>query len=140
MTGSPAARLHKQKRVGRRATGPVFRASWPQKISFLNNVAPPWTTDRKSTRLNSSHLGISYAVFCLKKNERLTASRHAGGRKPAYTRKRFVRVPCGGCRGRPKVPLHAGACSRTKRAGVFFLNGGPPPQTSLFPHRPSLHF
>src|SRR5262245_64697666 len=23
--------------------------------------------DRKSTRLNSSHLGISYAVFCLKK-------------------------------------------------------------------------
>src|ERR1039458_3750045 len=26
------------------------------------------STDRKSTRLNSSHLGISYAVFCLKKN------------------------------------------------------------------------
>src|SRR5205814_9575042 len=25
------------------------------------------TSDRKSTRLNSSHLGISYAVFCLKK-------------------------------------------------------------------------
>src|SRR5262245_62934446 len=24
-------------------------------------------SDRKSTRLNSSHLGISYAVFCLKK-------------------------------------------------------------------------
>src|SRR5437899_5462031 len=28
--------------------------------------------DRKSTRLNSSHLGISYAVFCLKKKNRLT--------------------------------------------------------------------
>src|SRR5437899_7030414 len=26
--------------------------------------------DRKSTRLNSSHLGISYAVFCLKKKNR----------------------------------------------------------------------
>src|SRR3712207_7614870 len=26
--------------------------------------------DRKSTRLNSSHANISYAVFCLKKNER----------------------------------------------------------------------
>src|SRR5262245_63659828 len=26
--------------------------------------------DRKSTRLNSSHLGISYAVFCLKKKKR----------------------------------------------------------------------
>src|SRR5437899_10258165 len=25
--------------------------------------------DRKSTRLNSSHLGISYAVFCLKKKQ-----------------------------------------------------------------------
>src|SRR5438045_8376205 len=32
-----------------------------------------WTleyTDRKSTRLNSSHLGISYAVFCLKKKKK----------------------------------------------------------------------
>src|SRR5947199_3686013 len=28
------------------------------------------TLDRKSTRLNSSHLGISYAVFCLKKKKR----------------------------------------------------------------------
>src|SRR5256885_13039815 len=28
---------------------------------------PPGTGDRKSTRLNSSHLVISYAVFCLKK-------------------------------------------------------------------------
>src|SRR3712207_7741959 len=27
-----------------------------------------WTVDRKSTRLNSSHANISYAVFCLKKN------------------------------------------------------------------------
>src|ERR1039458_10664147 len=30
--------------------------------------------DRKSTRLNSSHLGISYAVFCLKKIEQADAS------------------------------------------------------------------
>src|SRR5262245_64641344 len=31
--------------------------------------------DRKSTRLNSSHLGISYAVFCLKKkNKKQTTS------------------------------------------------------------------
>src|ERR1039458_5551387 len=29
----------------------------------------PRDVDRKSTRLNSSHLGISYAVFCLKKNK-----------------------------------------------------------------------
>src|SRR5262245_63438417 len=30
-----------------------------------------WLIDRKSTRLNSSHLGISYAVFCLKKKRKL---------------------------------------------------------------------
>src|SRR5256885_6583274 len=29
-----------------------------------------WTGDRKSTRLNSSHLVISYAVFCLKKKKK----------------------------------------------------------------------
>src|SRR3712207_7332274 len=28
-----------------------------------------YRTDRKSTRLNSSHANISYAVFCLKKNK-----------------------------------------------------------------------
>src|SRR5947199_4939494 len=31
--------------------------------------------DRKSTRLNSSHLGISYAVFCLKKKKSRISSR-----------------------------------------------------------------
>src|SRR3712207_7744054 len=30
--------------------------------------------DRKSTRLNSSHANISYAVFCLKKNTHLNSS------------------------------------------------------------------
>src|SRR5699024_11519155 len=33
---------------------------------FLNNLTNS-PTDRKSTRLNSSHVSISYAVFCLKK-------------------------------------------------------------------------
>src|SRR3989442_3077290 len=36
---------------------------------------PPERRDRKSTRLNSSHVRISYAVFCLKKkNKRLTST------------------------------------------------------------------
>src|SRR5258705_4632901 len=34
-------------------------------------LAGPTPRDRKSTRLNSSHLGISYAVFCLKKKKQL---------------------------------------------------------------------
>src|ERR1039458_8325797 len=44
------------------------RDEWPSVPScrVLFTAAPP--PDRKSTRLNSSHLGISYAVFCLKKN------------------------------------------------------------------------
>src|SRR3712207_7831375 len=29
-----------------------------------------WSQDRKSTRLNSSHANISYAVFCLKKKKK----------------------------------------------------------------------
>src|SRR2546422_5575986 len=33
------------------------------------SAAPPRTSDRKSTRLNSSHGYISYAVFCLKKKK-----------------------------------------------------------------------
>src|SRR2546426_1527433 len=33
--------------------------------------------DRKSTRLNSSHLVISYAVFCLKKKKQRRARRHS---------------------------------------------------------------
>src|ERR1035438_8113493 len=33
------------------------------------NLFPNDDPDRKSTRLNSSHLGISYAVFCLKKKK-----------------------------------------------------------------------
>src|SRR5690606_40782414 len=38
--------------------GDQFLHVWPTKIDN--------TTDRKSTRLNSSHVKISYAVFCLK--------------------------------------------------------------------------
>src|SRR3712207_7252841 len=34
------------------------------------------TEDRKSTRLNSSHANISYAVFCLKKTNKYFASCH----------------------------------------------------------------
>src|SRR5688500_19592874 len=37
--------------------------------------------DRKSTRLNSSHLVISYAVFCLKKKNRIHDRRERSSRK-----------------------------------------------------------
>src|SRR2546430_11984101 len=43
---------------------------------MLQSFAKLLTTDRKSTRLNSSHSQISYAVFCLKKKN---ISAHTGG-------------------------------------------------------------
>src|SRR2546422_6682016 len=45
-----------------------FLGSYPKALLCpLSHTAPPTWGDRKSTRLNSSHGYISYAVFCLKK-------------------------------------------------------------------------
>src|SRR5262245_65028841 len=38
-------------------------------LGGTGSAMPLSALDRKSTRLNSSHLGISYAVFCLKKKK-----------------------------------------------------------------------
>src|SRR5690606_41359433 len=39
-------------------------------LPFIYPAPEPDQVDRKSTRLNSSHVKISYAVFCLKKKKR----------------------------------------------------------------------
>src|SRR5690348_17775037 len=54
--GAPARRRDEQRRRG---GGPIAAAQ----------ARAPRRRDRKSTRLNSSHPSISYAVFCLKKNK-----------------------------------------------------------------------
>src|SRR3712207_6892923 len=41
--------------------------------NFLDKMEELGLLDRKSTRLNSSHANISYAVFCLKKNITISA-------------------------------------------------------------------
>src|SRR3712207_1507580 len=41
-----------------------------------STINVPTTVDRKSTRLNSSHANISYAVFCLKKKKKITHRLH----------------------------------------------------------------
>src|SRR5438034_7081345 len=46
-------------------------------------VAAELDRDRKSTRLNSSHTVISYAVFCLKKKKKKKASKMASPNKTA---------------------------------------------------------
>src|SRR2546426_10727899 len=49
-------------------------ADWTARKAWRgeNDPGPRDLTDRKSTRLNSSHLVISYAVFCLKKKKNHT--------------------------------------------------------------------
>src|SRR5579864_5602476 len=49
------------------------------------------TRDRKSTRLNSSHMSISYAVFCLKKKT-IEVQRNAGIKHPEFCQ-RAVKDP-----------------------------------------------
>src|SRR5690606_41603047 len=64
-TAIPGARRigHGTNNKGQAQGEPVMSASTTQA------VAPGDTRDRKSTRLNSSHVKISYAVFCLKKKK-----------------------------------------------------------------------
>src|SRR5690625_7806084 len=40
------------------------------RVALARRMLVSWLRDRKSTRLNSSHVAISYAVFCLKKKKK----------------------------------------------------------------------
>src|SRR6202011_5332311 len=93
----------------------------------LNVAQWPVSRDRKSTRLNSSHRWISYAVFCLKHNELLSL-------------------------GPERVELWIGALIIThgrahRRAAhpdlfvvFFFLMSGEPAKLHLFPPQPVFAF
>src|SRR5690349_23999064 len=58
--------------------GPARGRPWRRAARRSRTAARP--RDRKSTRLNSSHVEISYAVFCLKKKKknRIDAKRYRG--------------------------------------------------------------
>src|SRR3712207_8857756 len=58
----PHARPLRPRRLGPGARGALGRQG------LRAPAGAPVPRDRKSTRLNSSHANISYAVFCLKKN------------------------------------------------------------------------
>src|SRR5690625_6405333 len=47
----------------------VARKKQKHQLSHLRGFTEDMEKDRKSTRLNSSHVAISYAVFCLKKKK-----------------------------------------------------------------------
>src|SRR6266704_2528889 len=82
--------------------------------------------DRKSTRLNSSHVSISYAVFCLKQKNASDAARCAlpppkgvvmgAGRATKYRAVVVVNF-CG-----------------ARLLAIFFLMIRPPPRSTLFPY------
>src|SRR5690606_41884470 len=59
-------RARSTARAALRAATFHVKRSGPVPVVFLINTQPR-SQDRKSTRLNSSHVKISYAVFCLKK-------------------------------------------------------------------------
>src|SRR5205814_6841931 len=70
------ARLHTMDRMGREPLHDYVSRGFGPATDLYERIRPDYPDaavdilvreDRKSTRLNSSHLGISYAVFCLKK-------------------------------------------------------------------------
>src|ERR1035438_10811320 len=78
----PDRRLVDQRRGDSGQRGPdIFDAAFQQYGRRSTGAA----RDRKSTRLNSSHLGISYAVFCLKKkNKKKTITRFTHASHASY--------------------------------------------------------
>src|SRR3712207_7905316 len=67
----PYTTLFRSPRGGRLAVPRAAREPGPQGAEGpLQEQRPRLRVDRKSTRLNSSHANISYAVFCLKKKKK----------------------------------------------------------------------
>src|SRR5699024_11995731 len=63
--GAPNAVLLDQSQINESALAELFDALVDDAPTYV--LSPGLFKDRKSTRLNSSHVSISYAVFCLKK-------------------------------------------------------------------------
>src|ERR1035437_5196879 len=91
--------------------------------------------DRKSTRLNSSHANISYAVFCLKKKTTPTLPPHH--RQHPHDTATIGRTPAGPgrCPEPASVRWASHGCDRTAtRCLIFFLMIRRPPRSTLFPY------
>src|ERR1039458_1862271 len=95
----------------------------------------PGRIDRKSTRLNSSHLGISYAVFCLKKKKH-----DPGPTTESLTRleaRLTVRLRSSGLICVQELFVSLYGCQTEDLATFdlsFFLMIRRPPRSTLFPY------
>src|SRR6267378_608568 len=88
--------------------------------------------DRKSTRLNSSHVEISYAVFCLKKKITMISV----GFLRDSTAPRYARLICEVSWLSLLTTCHPNSCARWLyvSAFFFFLMIRRPPRSTLFPY------
>src|SRR6266481_6506582 len=73
----------------------LFRSVRPAVLRRLPRRTCPGTanrTDRKSTRLNSSHSSISYAVFCLKKKKNKKENNNLNKKKKKIKHKNQYKI------------------------------------------------
>src|SRR3954464_1966904 len=94
-------------------------------------------TDRKSTRLNSSHTIISYAVFCLKKKKKQKRNRNKVFADRQRREEKRTRCDLSSARGqRPGVCCARVLVSVVLLVFFFFLMIRRPPRSTLFPSTP----
>src|SRR6266571_1675843 len=89
--------------------------------------------DRKSTRLNSSHMSISYAVFCLKKKKTAHLPEFVPDQIKEHVVLRTLLLVCEELRAKT-LRLRKGRAQRPRARNFFFLMIRRPPRSTLFPH------
>src|ERR1017187_8391801 len=110
-----------------RTASAIYNSAIYNNVSKCSRVSlrlqlPHTDPDRKSTRLNSSHRCISYAVFCLKKNSSLDSC--ADPQSPSRERA----APTWHSGG-----MRASAATDTMRFLIFFFKNTAPPESHPFP-------
>src|SRR5689334_20401853 len=112
---------------------------------FLQPLGKWSGQDRKSTRLNSSHSSISYAVFCLKKKTNLTAffrePHHFDTLAARAGKASRLRVWSAACSTGEEaysaaIALRAAGCTGAEihATDIFSFTLPPPPRSTLFPY------
>src|SRR6202045_3679153 len=106
----------------------------PHSSSLCRSLVDCCCSDRKSTRLNSSHVRISYAVFCLKKKQARTKRQRNQPYDGAPRHRQAVRSSRAWCVVGLAPWAVTGAYWAPFSFFFFFLNNRAPPESSPFPH------